>query len=241
MDAHIAQWIGSRADQEDSYAVRHFPEGSLAVVCDGMGGHDHGKLASSTAAEVFVRSFEESSATEELTVRLRQALDAANEAVGELFRDGGYGGTTLVGAFITPRAVLWVSVGDSGLYLYRGGRIRRLNEDHSMRAVMRRLAGGYGAGSSFASGFGNMLRSAVSGEALSLVDAPQYACPLLPGDCLLLTSDGADEVLESHSTLGVTALRAAGQSPAAAVVDACHALEDPYADNVTVISLSLGR
>ena len=109
MDAYIAQWIGARPKQEDAYAVRHFPTGSLAVLCDGMGGHDAGAAASRLAADAFADTFAEETELP-LTTRLQEALDAANDAVGAYFRQhGGYGGTTLVAAYVGQGLLRWIN------------------------------------------------------------------------------------------------------------------------------------
>lgn len=230
MDAYIAQWIGSRPKQEDAYCVRHFPTGTLAVVCDGMGGHDAGAAAATLAAETFAESFAEYDRLP-LGTRLLSALDAANEAVGDYFAEhGGFGGTTLVAVFAGHGLLRWVSVGDSALRLLRRGRLVRLNEDHSMRGLMRACSGNAKADCSE----GHMLRSAVTGEEIALTDAPPMPFPLLPGDCLLISTDGADDVLERGY---LPPLHEPGLSPAAAVVEQCRLLASPVADNVTVVSL----
>ncbi len=88
MNAHVAQWIGCRERQEDAYVLRHFPTGLLVVVCDGMGGHHMGAVASRTAADAFVDAF--TCAGEELVpaARLRHALETANDTVREAFAGG---------------------------------------------------------------------------------------------------------------------------------------------------------
>ena len=245
MNINIAQWIGKRGEQEDAYAYRHYPEGCLAVVCDGMGGHDCGSLAAATAAEAFIEAFDDVQG-ESLSARLRGALDRANLAVGDLFRKrGSFGGTTLLAVYCSGGVLWWVSVGDSPLLLWRHGRLLRLNADHSMRAIYAGNRGGKAYGvdyvDSVTAAFGHSLRSAVTGEHLTMVDAPPTPYPLLPGDRIILSSDGVDELLlqtpmppTTHELLDK---RGEGVNLSAEIVEACKQLNDPNADNVTVLSM----
>lgn len=241
MDAHAAQWIGSRPRQEDAYGIRHFPEGSLVVVCDGMGGHDAGALASSTAVKSFIEAFEESAETESsLTWRLHEALQLANDAVGKLYEGTDtYGGTTLLAVFAGRGVLRWVSVGDSGLFLWRQGTLRRLNEDHSMRAVYERFVCPGGMTRREALEGGHILRSALTGEDMPLIDAHERPFPILPGDRFIMGTDGL-EMLVSQGFLPSSVRRILADrsgSLAAALVQACVDLHDEHADNVTVVTM----
>lgn len=241
MDAHAAQWIGSRPRQEDAYGIRHFPEGSLVVVCDGMGGHDAGALASSTAVKSFIEAFEESAETESsLTWRLHEALQLANDAVGKLYEGTDtYGGTTLLAVFAGRGVLRWVSVGDSGLFLWRQGTLRRLNEDHSMRAVYEKFVCPGGMTRREALEGGHVLRSALTGEDMPLIDAHERPFPILPGDRFIMSTDGL-EMLVSQGFLPSSVRRILADrsgSLAAALVQACVDLHDEHADNVTVVTM----
>lgn len=234
MDVHAAQWIGKRERMEDAYAVSHFPVGTLAVVCDGMGGHCRGDEAARTAADAFCAAF---AALHGLQAepRMRAALDEANKAVGALYRKGGdYGGTTLLAAYVSRGVLHHVSVGDTALFLWRGNTLRRLNEDHSMRSFYK------GFGPECAMPDAHCLRSALTGEPPELVDAPA-GFPLLPHDRIILASDGAEELLfEGHPAAPLAEILSNRTTPLApALVQACEQKRHPFADNVTVLTLDV--
>lgn len=237
MDAYVAQWIGTREKMEDAYAVTHLPEGTLAIVCDGMGGHRYGDCASAEAAAAFKETFC-THAGQPLLRRLRTALEEANAAVGRLFREKeSFGGTTLLAVYVTKGLLYHISVGDSGLFLWRNNSLKRLNEDHSMRPFYQ------GLGAECALPESHALRSALVGEPLELVDSPDTPYPLLPQDRIILTTDGTEHLLYScRPGMAVSRLlnTRSGVLPlAAALVQAAEALQDPYADNATVVSLDV--
>lgn len=241
MKAGIAQWIGCREKQEDSYRVKYFPDGLLVVVADGMGGHHCGELASAEAVRAFEDFFAESASLGlSVSERLQSALIAANESVGRAFADCcRCGGTTLVAAFIGQGVIRWVSVGDSPLLLWRGGRLLRLNADHSLRAVLMEYVSAGTMSHSDAMRSGHQLRSALTGGEIAMVDAPATPQPLLPGDRIIVASDGVDELLLSpvltDEVRALLSVRDGNMS--VRVVEACQALNDPGADNVTVVSV----
>lgn len=240
MIARAAQWIGARRKQEDAYVAKHYRDGVLAVVCDGMGGHHDGELASSLACEAYLRAFEKMDKLP-MAQRMRDALEKANEEVRLSFESRRvYGGTTLLAVFVGAGVVRWVSVGDTALYLWRHGRLIRLNQDHSFRDVFRSYIGA-GMTAQEALRRGHVLRSAVTGEPLDLVDAPGMPYPLLPEDRIVLASDGAENILEPEmlTSVGRNILNDRESNLPAALIAACQALNDPHADNTTIISIDL--
>lgn len=204
-----------------------------------MGGHQLGDVASRTAVQAFVDAFEADENTA-MAERLNSALQSANKAVGALFRrESAFGGTTLTAVFVGGGVMWWISVGDSPLYLWRQQRLVRLNEDHSLRAVYMQYVQAGSLTFEDAKMRGHSLRSAVTGEDLTMVDAPATPYPLLPGDRILLTSDGTDDLLYTQvlSDEAKTALDNRSGNLAAHIVAACEALASPYADNVTVVAM----
>ena len=233
------QLLGKREVQEDELG---FIDGStldpggqhpVAIVADGMGGHASGELASRLAVRAFVEAY---GAEGRPADRLRAALDRANQAIDDAIRDNlsldGMG-TTLVAAAITADGLEWISVGDSPLYLCRGGRLKRLNEDHSMVpviAAMREIDPATARGMN-----PNELRSALVGFALTKVDASPMPELLKPGDLILLASDGLNTLDEGEMASLIATRR--GDGPEAvkdALLAAVAAQDSPAQDNVTV-------
>lgn len=194
------QMLGSRHEQQDSYAFfvakgsdEHAAEAVLAVVADGMGGHEGGAEASEAAITEFVGSFQSQSG--DLVSRLPVALRAANEEVGRLTdRDRSMtdAGTTLLAVLVEGDKVNWISVGDSPLFVWSEGKLRRLNADHSVRSVLARKVERREMRAEDAEKHPDrgVLLSALVGESPEMVDFPAKPFCLRPENWLLACSDG---------------------------------------------------
>jgi PPM family protein phosphatase len=167
----------------------------LVVLADGMGGENSGDFASRCVVETFVDyCYHYSHANEESTM-LRSALMASNEALAmAIVKNPALEGmgTTLLAAVITEQKLHWVSVGDSPLYLYYNATLSQLNEDHSMRPILKaKLKNGEIEEQDLAKHPDrNLLRSALTGEKIELIDCPLEAMALQPGDIIIVASDG---------------------------------------------------
>lgn len=201
------QFLGTRETQEDDFGfiagVTLDPEGHhpAVVLADGMGGHAAGDVASGLAVREFMDAYGVEGRPSD---RLRAALDSANRALGEAIAGDpalqGMG-TTLVAAAVTSNGLEWISVGDSALLLYRDGRLKRLNQDHSMRPVIAALRE---VDAEAANGMSpNQLRSAVVGSDIAQIDASTMPELLMPGDVVLVATDGMDTLddLETAATV----------------------------------------
>jgi PPM family protein phosphatase len=135
-----------RSENEDSVAVARNRAGvdALLVVCDGMGGHAAGHLASSIAVETFVDAFE-TDGSEKAGAdpdRLKKASAKTNTAVHEAsLQNAAWAGmgSTLVVAAIDGNELAIANVGDSPAYLVRDGKLRLISQDHSWPAEQVRL------------------------------------------------------------------------------------------------------
>jgi protein phosphatase len=244
--AHAARaTMGARPYQEDSALVwAPDPDGEndrlLAVLADGMGGHAGGALASRTVCETFLATYLVS-AGDPVRERLAAALDAANTAIADKVNEAPQldgMGSTLIGAAFGDDGLEWISVGDSPMYLVRRDEIAVLNEDHSLAPALDQLAaeGKISAAEARNNPRRHMLRSAVAGDEIEMVDISRRPLVLHPGDWVVLASDGI-HTLEGEEIVRI--LRGfADDGPhavAAALIREVEAARDDYQDNTTVL------
>lgn len=129
-----------RDHNEDAATTLTLPSGEhVLLVCDGMGGHSCGEVASALAMKVITAALSEAS-TASTEDRLRDALVRANRAVVEKGRAEGAGmmGSTAAIAVVSPDGrQCWAAwVGDSRVAIYRDGREFHRSRDHSQVAMM---------------------------------------------------------------------------------------------------------
>lgn len=245
---HIAvaggQITGSRKQQEDCFSIREFTaddgsKGLLLVLCDGMGGSDGGEIASRLVCDTFSEIIHgEGIGT---PWRLANAMEVANRNLAERIKEDHQlvgMGTTLTAAVIRDEQLYWLSVGDSPLWLYRNGGLQRLNDDHSMKAILKRQveAGEISAEAAARDVTRHSLLSALCGTPPPMIDLPQEPFRLLAGDLLLLASDGLEvlSVGQISQILGSVP----DDKPDAVLALLLEKLEDekhPQQDNATAI------
>lgn len=250
---------GARPYQEDAAAVwpGHGPLGPpraaeppdgislVAVLADGMGGHAGGALASATICSKFLEHV--ATADGVGRSRLEPSLVAANAAIAaRVAANPGLAGmgATLVGVSIGQDGLSWISVGDSPMYLFRGGELVQLNEDHSLAPVIDRLVaqGKMTAEEARRDPRRHYLRSAVTGEDLELVDSPDRPLQLAGGDVIVIASDGIHTLEPDEIAALVAADLANGPDAiAAALIRSVDAADVPHQDNTTVVVVTVGE
>ena len=128
-----------REENQDAYAIQTVGAYTVAVVCDGMGGTNGGRLASSIGVDVYREQLEKHMKEEMNDQQLSQisqfAVSLANKAIREeAAKTPGYErmGTTLVSAIVRDDRALVSNVGDSRAYLISREGIQQISRDHSV-------------------------------------------------------------------------------------------------------------
>jgi len=237
-----------RARNEDCYCVE--PTLGLSVVCDGMGGHHAGELASALAVETIRVYMVEADLNARApmidaydaaflphTNRLAGALRAANRTI---YREAQQRpecdrmGTTVVAALIHGRALSFAHVGDSRLYLIRSGAIHLLTADHSL--VMEQVRDGLlTEEEAERSAQRHVVTRALGIEAT--VDVELGELPIMDGDLLVLCSDGLTRGVQSAKILQT--VQASGDLQTASEELVASANTAGGEDNTTVVLIAL--
>ena len=126
-------------NNEDRYGVSAFSFGRgdvpvlLAVLCDGIGGHKAGEVAAEMAVNGISHAVAASDGRQPLEA-LRTAVRQTGEAIFAQSQANGEQrgmGATLSCAYIQDRSLYTATVGDSRIFLLRGGRLSQLSTDHT--------------------------------------------------------------------------------------------------------------
>jgi protein phosphatase len=202
-----------------------------------MGGHAGGDIASQSAVDAFSGSFKARTVFHDSWL-VDALMDANKRIAREISLDATLAGmgTTFLGALRRGNELDWVSVGDSLLLLFREGRLRRLNEDHSMLPLLVEAAqaNGLDVEEAYRDRRRHQLRSALDGRKPELIDRAN--CELRPGDLVILASDG----IQTLSMNDLAALLEKNRKSTTdqlvdlliATIEQCNA---PQQDNVTLI------
>jgi len=167
----------------------------LLVLADGMGGHVGGEVASEQAVEYFSRACRAGHG--DMFTILRDSLNSANEQLARVVTERpeltGMG-TTLTACVINGNTMYWISAGDSPMWVFHGGVPERINEDHSMVPLLDDMVsnGLMSREQARADYRRNILRSAVTGKEIELVDLCHEPRRLIAGDIVMLASDGIE-------------------------------------------------
>jgi serine/threonine protein phosphatase PrpC len=201
-----------RASNEDNfgYDLDH----GIFAVCDGMGGHASGEVASEIAVHSLLQYFRQHSREEESAppdrvsgtisrraMALAEAIQSANraiwEAAGNDDQQAGMG-STVVSVLVDQDYFSIGHVGDSRIYLVREDVIQQLTQDHSLVAQQRQL-GSISLEEAKTSKLQSIITKALGSENTVVPDVDDMIA--IPDDVLVLTSDGLTGALSNQEIM----------------------------------------
>lgn len=192
-----------RAVNEDSYFVSEIGSGGavLAIVADGMGGHNAGEIASAEA----VNTLKSSITTADNTTKdvLLTAIQCANNAIYKMSKQtpSMHGmGTTITACVISENTVTAAQVGDSRLYLIKDNEITQITKDHSLVEMLIE-SGSITKEDAKTHPQKNVITRALGTN--NSVEADVYEFKVGEDDVLLLCSDGLVNMVEDEKILSM--------------------------------------
>lgn len=224
-----------RINNEDSIST--LDDLGVAILADGMGGHQAGEVASSMAVEMVKQFFTEmmgNTSSAPIGEQMLESVELANTAVFELSQQrpecAGMGTTLVVSAFIDGK-IFTAHVGDSRLYRLRENKLEQITQDHSVvqELVSRGFMSQEEANNSMNK---NLVTKALGIEAS--VEADLNEQEYRAGDLYLLCSDGlSDVVADSEIEQSLLANPGNIEATAKVLVDQANTAGGP--DNISVV------
>jgi protein phosphatase len=206
-DAGLTDVGLQRAHNEDFFSIwtqinkletsfgRTFQTKGLYILCDGMGGHDSGEVASQLAAETLKEYFQTNWENQlPSSDTIREGVLLSNKAIFEInqkeSRSGsGRMGTTLVTVLVQDTQVAVAHVGDSRLYRLRKGQaLEKITTDHEVG--QREIKRGVDAETAYSRPDAYQLTQAVGPRDSNFLKPDVLFLELCEDTLLILASDG---------------------------------------------------
>ncbi|MDX6541555.1 MAG: family protein phosphatase [Gaiellales bacterium] len=218
-----------RRKNEDAY----YAQAPLFAVADGMGGALAGELASRISVQTLDELVAEGTDEERLVATIRLANRRVAERASEDPRASGMG-STVTAALVGPTGVAFAHVGDSRAYLWRGGVLTRLSDDHSLVAEWVR------SGAIAPEDAAQHPQRSVITRALGAdwqIEVDTWTTPARAGDVILLCTDGLSGFVDDAAIAEILREQENLAAAVNAFVDAANAAGGE--DNVTAVALRL--
>lgn len=250
MRTHASRTDPGKKRNHNEDALLALPDLGIFVVADGVGGRACGEVASAICVDAFrdasamltqrLAAFEDASSIDTrnaVLTAMDEVLQTASRRIYETAEaEGRAGMTTTVVSVVVGRATAFLAhVGDSRAYLVREGELRQLTEDHSMVNELVRT-GKMTYEEARASRHRHVITRAVG--LYPTVQPSLAAVDLLPGDRIVLCSDGLSDVVAPEIIL-----EEGGRRDLEGAVDTLlqTALDRGGPDNITVIVIDPDR
>ena len=128
--------VGARHNNQDRIGYIYTKESAILICCDGMGGHDKGELAAEFVVHFLAKQFKQKALPkleDPANFLIRYVISAHEQLIRFALKEGmpNTPRTTCVVAVVQDGMATWANVGDSRLYMMRGGDIFQKTKDHS--------------------------------------------------------------------------------------------------------------
>ena len=201
--------VGSRENQEDAIAISSkevfATHGFMAVLSDGMGGLLDGEKFSEIATREMIQCFEKGIPQEDMYSELLRCYANAQKAALAIQpeNEDDRGGATVTAILVRGGRFVFLSVGDSRIYLLRGGGLIPLNREQTLGVRLDERA-------ALGDLMWNQVKSNDRRKALiahlgreSGIEPDMCSHPqrIVPGDRIILMSDGVFGTLTDNELL----------------------------------------
>ncbi len=223
-----------RKRNEDNYSIDE--EQGIFIVCDGMGGHKGGDVASRMAVQIIKENLFFSTVDDIVPV-LTNGVQKANR---EIYEKGNSDeslremGTTATVAVILDTDLIVAHVGDSSLYHYHEGTLKKITRDHTLAEQM--LGDGILKNEDLhTSSYNHILTRAVGVESNVAVDI--FREQIGPGDWILICTDGLTDLVSDNEIASFLGSADSPEATARSLVNT--AIANGGYDNITIVLISV--
>jgi protein phosphatase len=227
--------VGHHRDHnEDAFEIA--AQHNIAVLADGMGGHNAGEVASQIAISTTIAILSNTaglSAQDRLETAVQAAHGSIRDKAAESARHHGMG-TTIVAVLLEGKTLNVAHVGDSRLYQLRHRQLKQLTRDHSLLQEFIDK-GLYSPEEAKAKVARNIITQALGLESSLKMDIDHFA--MQSGDRYLLCSDGIHEMLSDEDIAAVLMQKLTADATCEELID--HANAKGGKDNITTIVIDI--
>ncbi len=229
-----------RDNNEDNFIAQKIVNGKYIIGCviDGVGGYEGGEIAAALTRTTILNTLKNASG--DVIHLLKNALTAANTKIFEKKQKSDkYNQMACVVSLalidINDNKFYYAHVGDTRLYLFRDNSLVKVTHDHSFVGFLEE-SGRLTEEAAMNHPKRNEINKALGFDEVKFSEADYIdtgESPFLPGDTLLLCSDGLYDMINSRTIAGILSSPQTLKQKSAALIDAANLAGGK--DNITVV------
>ena len=229
-----------RDNNEDNFIAQHIVKGKYIAGCviDGVGGYEGGEIAAAIARTAILNTIKKTS--DDIINTLKKALSDANEKIFDKKHSSGEHPqmacvVTVTLTDINENKFYYAHVGDTRLYLFRDHSLVKVTHDHSFVGFLED-SGRLSEEAAMKHPKRNEINKALGFHEGKFLE-PDYVetgeSPFLPGDMLLLCSDGLSDMLDSKTIIDIISSPHSVKEKCKELINAANLAGGK--DNITVV------